>query len=115
MSDARLAALDALVHDLEGLLTALDEPQGELGRAWQRCQTGFGRWRALQEGDDSPLSPPARARLQDAQRLHAIAASNAERSRTGLRAELEQVRRARRTLRVAQAEGGPAQACDRAG
>jgi hypothetical protein len=115
MSDARLAALDALVHELEGLLSALDEPEGDLSRAWERCQAGFGRWRSLQLADASPLSPRARARLQDAQRLHAIASSNAERVRAGLRAELEQVRRSRRKLRAAQVSGERAHACDREG
>lgn len=112
MSDAHFSLLDELVLELEGLLGALDDPEVDPRRAWERCRAAFERFRALRQADDAPLSHQAQARLQDAQRLHAVAADHALRARDELRAELEHVRHARRQLRAALAEGGTARACD---
>ncbi len=117
MSDPRLDALDALVRALEDLLDALGGPRAG-ARPWERCQAAYERFRALQEADAVPLSDAARARLRDAQRLHAVAAVEARRTREGLAGELEQVRRARGALRAASAERAPGpepRACDLAG
>lgn len=117
--DARPALLDELTRRLEGLLSGFEGealPAARLDGLWRACADSFERFRAANEArPDEPLPADARARLEQALRLSAVAASLAARSQDELRSELDKIVQVR--ARLASRASGPelGEACDLVG
>jgi len=107
--EPRLEALEGLVRGLETLLGSLDtEDPGarSAALAWERCQADFERFRDLQSRHIGEALPDAlRLRIEDALRLHAVAASTGQRAKLQVEDEMRYLEKTRDRLRAA---GGPA-------
>lgn len=108
----RLDRLDALVGRLEGLLCSLDGGGEKAAVAWTRCERAFEELRAELEGSPEPLDERERARMLDALRLQAVAASTIGRLQDDLTRELRQVRSSMERLRDARHTESEPTSCD---